>query len=162
MNILYEIDSFIEQDQNTGGIALAAKISEENWSGFLRSRIKVATCSSENNQGYIWPFHPGKSNFEQFKLFRHDLFFRDAFGLNYVPAAETLRLYLKRISEMHHRWIIPAATKEEQTVHTKGMTDMFPYSATLMQKAISLIQSFVKANNIAIRIHRNSLLTILK
>ena len=39
-------------------------------------------------------FVQGRNSFEEIKLFRYDPFFKQAFDLKYVPAAETLRLYL--------------------------------------------------------------------
>ena len=44
-------------------------------------------------------FVQGRSSFEEIKLFRSDPFFKQAFDLKYVPAAETLRLYPEKIAE---------------------------------------------------------------
>jgi len=41
----------------------------------------------------------GRTRFEEIDLFRCDRLFRDDFGLAYVPARETLRLYLEQMTE---------------------------------------------------------------
>lgn len=39
----------------------------------------------------------GRTHFEEIELFRKDQLFQDSFGLSFVPAPETLRLYLERM-----------------------------------------------------------------
>ena len=41
----------------------------------------------------------GRTRYEEIDLFRQDRLFRDSFGLAYVPARETVRLYLERMAE---------------------------------------------------------------
>jgi len=43
-------------------------------------------------------FVQGRTHFEEIDLFRRDQLFRDSFSLAYVPARETLRLYLERMA----------------------------------------------------------------
>lgn len=42
-------------------------------------------------------FTQGRTRFEEIDLVREDSFFRDSFDLNYVPAKETVRLYLEQM-----------------------------------------------------------------
>ncbi len=95
----FTIDSTTDQVQSTGGIALAAKISE---------KIGFNLSDTTSNRQFVHPeilrimyglFVQGRNSFEEIKLFRFDPFFKQAFDLKYVPAAKTLRLYLEKISE---------------------------------------------------------------
>ena len=43
-------------------------------------------------------FVQGRSSFEEISLFRHDSFFADTLKLPYVPAPETLRLYMEQVA----------------------------------------------------------------
>ena len=95
----FVIDSTTEQVQSTGGIALAAKISEKIGLDFSDPVSKQQLVHSEIIRVMYGLHVQGKTSFEEIKLFRNDPFFKDAFDLKYVPAAETLRLYLEKISE---------------------------------------------------------------
>ena len=95
----YTIDSTTEQLQSTGGIALAAKISEKIGLDFSDEESKRELVHPEIPKVMYGLFVQGRTTFEEIKLFRHDSFFRQSFGLSYVPAAETLRLYLEEIAE---------------------------------------------------------------
>jgi len=95
----FTIDSTTEQVQSTGGIALAAKISEKIGFNFSDNNSRNQLVHPEILKVMYGLFVQGRTSFEEIKLFRSDPFFKQAFDLKYVPAAETLRLYLEKISE---------------------------------------------------------------
>ena len=90
----YVIDTTTETLHSTGGIALVGKIFE---------RIGFGTSASLSHPEILRVlaglFTQGRTRYEEIKLFRHDRLFRDSLCLNYVPARETLRIYLERIAE---------------------------------------------------------------
>jgi hypothetical protein len=95
----FTIDSTTDHVQSTGGIALAAKISEKIGFNFTDTISKNELVHPEIFRIMYGLFVQGRNTFEEIKLFRFDPFFRKAFDLRYVPAAETLRLYLEKIAE---------------------------------------------------------------
>lgn len=95
----FTIDSTTEQIQSTGGIALAAKISEKIGFNFSDDKSKRELVHPEILRIMYGLMVQGRNSFEEIKLFRSDPFFKQAFDLAYVPAAETLRLYLEKIAE---------------------------------------------------------------
>ena len=95
----FTIDSATDQVQSTGGIALAAKISEKIGFNFTDAKSSSQLVHPEIVRIMYGLFVQGRTSFEEIKLFRSDPFFKQAFDLKYVPAAETLRLYLEKISE---------------------------------------------------------------
>jgi len=95
----FTIDSTTDQVQSTGGIALAAKISEKIGLDFSDPVSKQQLVYPEMIRVMYGLFVQGRSSFEEIKLFRFDPFFKQAFDLAFVPAAETLRLYLEKIAE---------------------------------------------------------------
>lgn len=91
----YHIDTTTEQLHSTGGIALVGKLCE---------RIGFAAASSSVSHPQILKallglLVQGRTRYEEIDLFRQDRLFRDSFGLAYVPAPETVRLYLERMAE---------------------------------------------------------------
>lgn len=88
-----------DQVQRTGGIALAAKISEKIGFNFSDTKSSKQFVHSEILRIMYGLFVQGRTRFEEIKLFCFDPFFKQAFDLKYVPAAETLRLYLEKIAE---------------------------------------------------------------
>jgi hypothetical protein len=91
----FVIQSTKEHLENTGGIALAAELARisgltklhfgvRTWSGALLSMFGLLVM--------------GRSAYEDIAVFRKDELFRSAFGLEYVPARETLRIYLGRMA----------------------------------------------------------------
>jgi len=60
-------------------------------------------CSSVSHpevlRSLVELFVQGRTRDEEIDMFRHDQLFRDSFGLSYVPARETLRLYLERTAK---------------------------------------------------------------
>lgn len=95
----YTIDSTTDHVQSIGGIALAGKISEKIGFNFSDNEAKSHLEHPEILRTMYGLFVQGRNSFEEIKLFRYDSFFKNAFDLSYVPAAETLRLYLERITE---------------------------------------------------------------
>ena len=95
----FTIDSTTDQVQSTGGIALAAKISEKIGFNFSDTKSSRQLVHPEIPRIMYGLFVQGRNSFEEIKLFRFDPFFKQAFDLKYVPAAETLRLYLEKIAE---------------------------------------------------------------
>jgi hypothetical protein len=102
----YLIDTTTDQLHSTGGIALVGKICE---------RIEFGSASSvvSNPQilkSLVGLFVQGRTRYEEMELFRRDRLFRDSFGLAYVPAPETLRLYLERMTPSHVQEEVDRAT----------------------------------------------------
>lgn len=95
----FTIDSTTDQVQSTGGIVLAAKIAEKIGFNFATNKSNSQLVNPEILRILYGLFVQGRSSFEEIKLFRFDPFFKQAFDLKYVPAAETLRLYLEKIAE---------------------------------------------------------------
>lgn len=91
----YRIDTTTDQLYGTGGIALVGKICERL--GFCSPSSSVP--HPEILKSLLGLFVQGRTRYEEIDLFRHDQLFRDSFGLAYVPARETLRLYLERMAE---------------------------------------------------------------
>ncbi len=94
----FTIDSTTEQVQSTGGLALAAKIAEKIGFNFSDAASDRQLRHPEILRIMYGLLVQGRSSFEEIKLFRFDPFFKQAFDLKYVPAAETLRLYLEKIA----------------------------------------------------------------
>ena len=82
--MIYETDSTTEQVQSTGGIALAAKISEKIGLDFSDPVSKQQLLNLEIIRVTYGLLVQGRSRFEEIKLFRHDPFFRDAFGASFI------------------------------------------------------------------------------
>lgn len=90
----YRIDSTTDSIHSTGGIALAGKIFERLGFGDPDSGLS----HPEVLRVLAGLFVQGRTRYEEIDLFRRDCLFRDSFGLAYVPARETLRLYLERMA----------------------------------------------------------------
>ena len=95
----FTIDSTTEQIHSTGGLALAAKISEKIGFNFSDENSKAQLIHPEMLRVMYGLFVQGRSSYEEIKLFRNDPFFKQSFDLAFVPAAETLRLYLEIVAE---------------------------------------------------------------
>lgn len=94
----YLIDTTTDRLHSTGGVALVGKICERIGFGSMSSVSHPETLKS-----LIGLFVQGRTRYEEIDLFRRDRLFRDSFGLAYVPARETLRLYLERMApEANH------------------------------------------------------------
>ncbi|WP_041401458.1 IS1380 family transposase [Salinispira pacifica] len=90
----YQIDTTTERIFSTGGIALVGKICERI--GFATNTSALVHPSVPRS--LIGLFCMGRTRFEEIALFRQDTLFKESFQLPYVPAKETLRLYLERIA----------------------------------------------------------------
>jgi len=89
----YEINTTTERLSSTGGIAIAGKILE---------KIKFESSSIQTKhidilKSMIGLYVQGRTKYEEISLFKDDKFFRDSLNLKYVPARETLRLYLEQM-----------------------------------------------------------------
>jgi len=93
------VQSTKEHLENTGGIALAAELARI--SGLTKLRFPVRTWSGAilSMFGLLCM---GRSAYEDIATFRKNELFRSAFGLEYVPARETLRIYLGRMARKVH------------------------------------------------------------
>ncbi len=91
----FHIESTKEHLENTGGLALAVEVARacgltslvmqvRTWKGTLLSMFGLLVM--------------GRSFYEEIAGFRKDELFRAAFHLEYVPARETLRIYLGRMA----------------------------------------------------------------
>lgn len=89
----YKIDTTTEKLNSTGGLALVGKVLEKI--GFLSNTEKP--CPSHPNvlQSIIGLYIQGRTRFEEMDLVRRDTFFRDSLNIGFVPAKETVRLYLE-------------------------------------------------------------------
>jgi hypothetical protein len=121
----YLIDTTTDQLHSTGGIALVGKICE---------RIGFAAPSSpvshpEILKSLLGLFVQGRTRYEEIDLFRRDRLFRDSFGLTYVPARETLRLYLERMTpEQVHKEVDRATISLlKRTTLTPIQTELHSY-----------------------------------
>ena len=79
----FNINSTKEQINSTAGIILAGKI-------FDKIGLNNGKSHYETLRSMLGLLIQGRCSFEEIKLFRHDNFFRDALGLTYVPAQDTL------------------------------------------------------------------------
>ena len=93
----YEIDTTTESLHSTGGLALVGKIFERI--GFGQHYNDQNTLQHPEILRVLGGlFVQGRSRFEEASLFRYDSFFRDSLNLKYVPARETIRLYLEKMA----------------------------------------------------------------
>lgn len=89
----YEINTTTERLSSTGGIAIAGKILEK-----VKFESPSIHCKHfDILRSMIGLYVQGRTKFEEISLFKNDIFFRDSLNLKYVPAKETLRLYLEKM-----------------------------------------------------------------
>ncbi len=105
----YLIDTTMDQLHSTDGIALVGKICERI--GFGSSSSTVS--NPEILKSPVGLFTQGRTRYEEIDLFRQGRLVRNSFGLAYVPAQETLRLYLERMA--------PEQVQEEAERATIGL-----------------------------------------
>jgi len=92
-----KIETTAETIESKGGLILAGKIAKKAGLGAIKSLIvKNAGIIIASMFGLLVE---GKSNFEGMGEKRGSLFFKDALGLPYVYAKETVRLYLEKMAE---------------------------------------------------------------
>jgi len=97
VQVKFTIGSTTDQVQRTCGIALSAKSFQKLASIFLILNPEVVHPDILRIMYGL--LVQGRSRFEEISLFRFDTFSKQAFNLKYVPATETLRLYLENIAE---------------------------------------------------------------
>lgn len=91
----YVINTTTEQLNSIGGIALVGKILEKT--GFGQTLENEHASHTNVLKSMIGLFAQGRTSFEEIDLVRNDTLFRDSFSLDYVPAKETVRLYLEEM-----------------------------------------------------------------
>jgi len=92
-----KIEPTTETIESKGGLILAGKIAKKAGLGAIKSLIvKNAGIIIASMFGLLVE---GKSDFESMGEKRGSLFFKDALGLPYVYAKETVRLYLEKMAE---------------------------------------------------------------
>ncbi|MBN1617308.1 MAG: hypothetical protein JW875_08335 [Spirochaetales bacterium] len=93
----YEIDTTTESLHSTGGFALVGKIFERI--GFGQNYNDQNTLQHPEILKVLGDlFVQGRSRFEEASLFQYDSFFHDSLNLKYIPARETIRLYLEKMA----------------------------------------------------------------
>ena len=90
----FHIQSTKEHLENTGGIVLAAELARISGLTQLQFPVRTWRGALLSMFGLLCM---GRSACEDIATFRKDELFRSAFGLEYVPARETLHIYLGRM-----------------------------------------------------------------
>lgn len=95
----FSIQSTTEQLESVAGLALAGEII----------RASRLFTSADNNRSFgnvlvsmVGLLVQGRNSFEEIDLFRYNAFFKRTLGISYVPARETLRLYLEKIAALEN------------------------------------------------------------
>jgi hypothetical protein len=92
----YIIKNTTEQLENIGGLILAGEV-------FKRIGLNMASTDEVKHpevlRAMLGLLVQGRTSYEEIEIYRHSNLYRTALGLNFVPAKETLRLYLKEISK---------------------------------------------------------------
>lgn len=92
----FQIQSTTERIESIGGIALIGEIARS--SGLCQSmgnRRSLGTAV----MSMFGLLALGRSRFKEIEAYRGNRLFRHSLGLSFVPAAETLRLYLEKLAE---------------------------------------------------------------
>ncbi len=90
------IKSSTERLESVAGISLAGEIARAIG---LNTLIPGQPALNSCLRSMFGLLVQGRSSFEEIALFRYCALFRQAFNLFYVPAKETLRLYLERAAQ---------------------------------------------------------------
>ena len=92
----YIVKNTTEQLENIGGIILAGEI-------FKRIGLNIPQTNEikhpEVLRAMLGLLIQGRTSYEEIDMYRHSNLFKTALNLNYVPAKETLRLYLKNLAD---------------------------------------------------------------
>lgn len=92
----FKIQSTTEKLESVAGLAIAGEIAR----GCGLQNLLDKKGSYKNALVSMFGLLvQGRSRFEEIDLYRHNDFFKTAFGLSFIPAQETLRLYLEKISQ---------------------------------------------------------------
>jgi hypothetical protein len=107
--LAYRIDTTKEQLENIAGLSFSGGIARRCGLTALKGM-----SSSERNAlvSMYGLFTLGRSSYEEIELYRRDRLFRSALDLSFVPAAETLRLYLERCANKSIEGSISACNQE--------------------------------------------------
>jgi hypothetical protein len=93
---MIKIQSTKEIIESKGGLILAAKVAVKSGLGKIKSSfVKQAASVIISLYGIMLE---GKNDFESTGEKRSSLFFKEAFGLEYVYAKETVRLYIEKMA----------------------------------------------------------------
>lgn len=91
----FTIESTTECFGDTAGLAIAANFVYE-------AKLNDVAGTERSHSAAILAMYglllQGRTRFEEIALFRNDRFFQEAFGLPFVPAPSTLRLYLEKLA----------------------------------------------------------------
>ncbi|MCP3921080.1 MAG: IS1380 family transposase [Desulfobacterales bacterium] len=89
----YIIDSTKDNLNSIGGLAFIGKIFEKIGFGVDSANISHPAIL----KSIAGLFVQGRAHFEEIRLFRNNNFFKNSLDLDYVPAAETIRLYMEKM-----------------------------------------------------------------
>jgi len=92
-----KIQSTTERIESKGGLLLAGKIAIA--AGLLEIKSSAQKKAGEIITSIFALMVEGKSNFESMGEKRSSLFFKEALGLSFVFAKETIRIYLEKIAQ---------------------------------------------------------------
>ena len=94
---MIKIQTTTETIESKGGLILAGKVAAKaGLPGIQSTAVKTTGAIITSMFGLMTE---GKSNFEDMGEKRGSLFFKEALGLEYVYAKETVRLYLEQVPE---------------------------------------------------------------
>lgn len=93
--MIFKIQSTTEKLESVAGLVLAGEIARSCGLQNILEKEKSLTNALVSMFGLLVQ---GRSTFEEIDLFRRNSFFKTAFDLSFVPAQETLRLYLEKIA----------------------------------------------------------------
>ena len=91
-----EIKTTTDRIESTAGILLAGKIFHSIEKSLLKEYIEPLYIPALKSMFGL--LVQGRTSYEEINLFRNSSLFKESFNLEYVPAKETLRLYLEKIA----------------------------------------------------------------
>jgi hypothetical protein len=94
--LAFKIQSTTEKLESVAGLILAGEIAR---SCGLQDVLEKEKSRSNALVSMFGLLVQGRTAFEEIDLFRRNSFFKTAFNLTFVPAQETLRLYLEKIAK---------------------------------------------------------------
>jgi hypothetical protein len=97
VSLKFTIDTTTERIENTGGLVLAGEIAGKAGLDLNDPRYD-SIPHKEVLRSLFGLLVQGRTSYEEIALFRGNDLFKNAFDLKYVPARETLRIYLNKIA----------------------------------------------------------------
>ncbi len=91
----FVIQSTTERLESVAGLALVGEIAKRSGLTQLLGRRRSMNNALVSMYGLL---AQGRSSFEEIALYRDNVLFAQSFGLSFVPAQETLRLYLEKLA----------------------------------------------------------------